>query len=112
VLQLRTGKGAKVKTETVIGLHSLVRQADNLVGCDLDGETMLMSVGEGKYYGMEPIGSRIWALMETTRSVSEICNMLLSEFEVEREQCEREVLVFLNDLAQENLVLVVDESVA
>jgi hypothetical protein len=101
-----------VATKNTIGLHSKVKQADDLVSCDLDGETALMSISKGNYYGMEPIGSRVWALMETTRSVSEICTMLLAEFEVEQEQCEREVLAFLNELAQENLIKVLDESAA
>jgi hypothetical protein len=99
-----------VKTETAIGLHSLVKRAEDIVSCDLDGQTVHMSFAQGNYYGMDPVGSRIWALMETPLSVSEIYAALLAEFEVEREQCERDLLAFLNELAQENLIKVVDES--
>jgi hypothetical protein len=99
----------KVNTATAIGLHSRIKRAADLVSADLDGEIALMSVAAGKYYGLEPIGSRIWALLEATRSVSEICTILVSEFEVDRERCERELLAFLNDLAKENLIKVVDE---
>ena len=95
-----------------IRLNSTVKWADDLVSCDLDGETALMSVENGKYYGLDPIGSRIWALLEQARPVSAICSLLLEEFEVEPSQCEHDVLAFLNELAQDNLIKVGDESTA
>ena len=101
-----------MKVENAINLKSMIQRKDDLVSCDLDGETMLMSVKTGKYYGIDPMGSRIWALLETTRSVFEICTVLLAEFDVGQQLCERDSLAFLNKLAQENLIKVVDESAA
>ena len=95
-----------------IRLNTIVKWADDLVSCDLDGETALMSVENGKYYGLDPIGSRIWVLLEQARPVSAICSLLLEGFEVEPSQCEHDVLAFLNELAQDNLIKVVDESTA
>ncbi len=95
-----------------ISLNSNVKRADNLVSCDLDGETALMSVENGKYYAMDPVGGRIWALLEQARPVSAMCSLLLEEFEVEPSQCEHDVLAFLNQLVQDNLVEVADDSTA
>jgi hypothetical protein len=95
-----------------IGLNSIIKQADNLVSCELDGETALMSITNGHYYGLDPIGSRIWALIEQEQLVSELCTLLLEEFEVEPLQLEHHVLTFLNELAQNDLVRVFDESAA
>ena len=108
----RNSKGARVEVENAINLKSMIQRNDDLVSCDLDGETMLMSVETGKYYGMDPMGSRIWALLEQARPVSAICSLLLEEFEVEPSQCEHDVLAFLNELAQDNLIKVVDEPAA
>jgi hypothetical protein len=95
-----------------IRLNSTVKRSDDLVSCDLDGETALLSVENGKYYAIDPVGSRIWALLEQARPVSELCTLILEEFEVEPPQCEHDVLAFLNALAQDNLVKVADESTA
>jgi Coenzyme PQQ synthesis protein D (PqqD) len=92
----------------LIGLHSTVRQADNLAFCELDGETALMSTETGRYYGLDPVGSRIWALIASDRLVSELCALLLEEFDVEPAHCAHHVLTFLNELARNHLV-VVDE---
>jgi hypothetical protein len=91
-----------------VGPNTVIAQIEELVSSDLDGETVMMSVKNGKYYGMDAIGSRIWALIKQPRSVADVCNILLEEFDVDREQCERDVLSFLNKLAEDNLVKVVD----
>ena len=94
----------------VIGTETVVAQVEELVSSDLDGETVMMSVQNGKYYGMDKIGSRIWALIEEPRSVSNVCDTILGEFDVSRERCEQDVLAFLNKLAEDNLVKVIDAS--
>jgi len=92
-----------------INLGSTVRQADNLVSCELDGETALMCVESGQYYGLDPVGGRIWTLIEKDRLVSELCALMLEEFDAEAAQLEQHVLIFLNQMAENNLVRVVDE---
>lgn len=92
-----------------ISLDTIVKRAGDLVSCDLDGDTALMSVENGKYYGLDPIASRIWVLLEEARPVAAMCGLLQEEFEVEPAQCEQDVLAFLNEMAQDNLIMVVDE---
>ena len=89
---------------------AVVAQIEELVSSDLDGETVMMSVKNGKYYGMDAIGSRIWTLIKQPRSVSELCDILLREFNVDRERCEKDVLIFLNKLAEDNLIRIVHAS--
>ena len=91
-----------------IGPDTVVAQVEELVSSDLDGETVMMSIENGKYYGMDEIGSRIWAFIKQPRSVSELCDILLTEFNVDRERCKKDALIFLNKLAEDNLVKVVD----
>lgn len=98
--------------KNTIGPDTVVTRSEELVSSDLDGETVLMSVQNGKYYGLDEIGSRIWSLIEQPRSVSELCDILLGEFDVEREQCERDVFAFLNKLAEDDLMKVVDAAVS
>ncbi len=93
-----------------LGLNSVVAPSEDLVSSDLDGEVVMMSIENGKYYGLDDICSRIWALLGEPRKVSELCVTLMEEFEVSREQCEADVLVFLNDMAGDNLIHIVPAS--
>lgn len=95
-----------------ISLNSTIIRVDDLVSCDLDGETALLSVKNGKYYALDHIGSRIWVLLAQARTVSDLCARLLQEYEVEPPQCQKDVLDFLHALAQDDLIKVADESPA
>ena len=93
--------------QQTIGLDSTISPSEDLVSSDLDGEIVMMSIENGEYYGLDEIGSRIWTLLEEPKKVSELCDILLEEFEVEREQCEEEVLAFLNEMASDDLIHIV-----
>lgn len=79
--------------------------------CELNGEAVLLSLKNGKYYGLNPVASRIWELIQTPLSTNEIQNAILLEYEVEREMCEQEISVFLKQMAAEELIIVTHEKV-
>ncbi len=87
-----------------IDLETVVSHSADLVSCELDGEVVLMSIESGAYFRIDEIGSRIWSLLEEPRRVRELCDQLMLEFEVDREQCERDVLTFLNDMRADRLI--------
>ena len=93
-----------------IALHQVVTQSPDLVATSIEGQTALMSIENGAYYGMDPVGSRIWALIEQPRARSAVVDQLLREFSVERTVCEQQVLAFLQKLAETNLVRVLDDA--
>ena len=79
--------------------------------CELNGEAVILSLKNGKYYGLNPVASRIWELIQTPLSTDEIQNSILLEYDVESEMCEREVSTFLNQMAAEELIVVINEKV-
>lgn len=95
-------------SEPPVPLHDdpAVSRTGDLLSCDIDGQTVLMSVEHGMYYGLDLVGSRIWALIETPRRVSEVCDTLVSEFDVSRPACESAVRSYLADLAAHRLVVI------
>ena len=90
--------------QRAIGADTLIRRGEELVASDLEGETVMMSVRSGMYYGLDSIGSRVWQLVEQPRSVYELCDVLVEEYDVERAQCERDVIALLNEMRDEGIV--------
>lgn len=82
---------------------TIVRSPDQVSG-DLDGKIVLLSIESGEYYNMNAVGSRIWVLLEKPMTVAALIDQLLAEFEVERAQCEREALAFLEQLRKDKLL--------
>lgn len=85
-------------------LNCVVKQADDPISADVDGELVMMSIEKGCYFGLEGIGSRIWHLIELPIRVSDLCEKLLSEYDVDKAVCEADVIEFLGELAEQNLI--------
>ena len=83
---------------------STVVAAKDQVSSDLGGEVAILDLKAGVYYGLDAVGARIWSLIEEPRTVNEIRDILLEEYDVEPERCERDLLVLLRRLADEGLV--------
>jgi hypothetical protein len=94
----------------MISLNSTVVVAEGQVSSDLGGEVAILSLKNGVYYGLDAVGARIWELIQGPRTVNEIRDVLLEEYDVEPERCERDLFVLLDQLATENLIDVRDET--
>lgn len=87
-----------------ITLDLTVSRSDSLLASDLDGETVVMDVERAHYYGINPIGSVIWSLLSEPIVVRELCNELVARFNVPQEQCETDVLAFLESMQDRNMI--------
>lgn len=90
----------------LINSSSLVRRNSSIFFTRVDDDLVLFSANQGMYYGMQLVGSRIWALIEDEVSVAEICDELIERFSVDRETCEREVMQFVEQLEEQGMVVV------
>ncbi len=70
----------------------------------IEGEAVLIDREEGEVLRLNPIGTAIWTAMDGTRSVSEITDHLHRTFEVDRARAEKDVVGFLRELMQRELV--------
>jgi hypothetical protein len=76
------------------------------VSTTLDGETVLMSIQTGRYYGMDPVASRIWELLEKPLGFSALTETLAAEYEGDRSTIEADLENFLRKMLEEKLILV------
>ena len=88
----------------IISDQSIVVAAKHQVSCDLAGEAAILNIKSGVYYGLDPVGARIWNLMQQPRSVSEIKETITREYDVEPQQCARDLFGLLGKLLEEGLI--------
>ncbi len=86
--------------------NSKIERSDSVIQSEIDGEVVMMSIENGQYYGLDPIASQIWALIETPKTVKLICEELLAKYDVSREKCEADVMGFLNEMSTYNIISV------
>jgi len=102
----------KMPNIEIVGDISKVRRyraiSDHLFS-DLAGEAVLLSLRNGKYYGVNHVGAAIWSAIQQSSSLAEIEAVLMKEYEVDEETCRSEVKSFLDTMIREELVDVLDE---
>jgi hypothetical protein len=78
------------------------------VSCALGEESVILNMKNSSYYGLNAVGASIWKLLQQRRSVGELRDAIVDEYEVEPDRCERDVLELLDKLKSEGLVQVVE----
>ena len=91
-----------------VSVLSTVVAAKEQTSCDLDGESVVLDMSSGKYYGLNSAGSAIWNLIQHPRTVRDIRDALVEEFEVDPQRCEEDLLAWLESMSDKELVKVVD----
>jgi len=71
---------------------------------EVSGETVLLDLAGEQYFGLDEVGTRIWALLNEGRSVGEMVETLLGEYAVGREQLEADVRELLGALMDAGLI--------
>jgi hypothetical protein len=79
------------------------KQGDWLVA-KIGGEVVMMSVQSDHYIGLNKIGARIWELIDSPRTMEDLCDLLVRQFKVSPELCRAEVDSFLRDLEKHGAV--------
>lgn len=79
------------------------------VSTELDGETVILDIATSIYSGLDPVGTAIWNILEKPVTFSQLVGAILSRYDVTEDQCIDDVLLFLKDLADNQLIAISDE---
>lgn len=94
----------------MLNFSSTIRRNESLQGIGMGGETAMVSIERGRYYALDRVGGRIWQLLAQPVTVSGLVERLQREFEVEPETCKKDTLAFLNEILEEGMLEVLDDS--
>jgi len=98
--------------ESMIPDPSVVVAGKDQFSCPLGDDTVILDVKAGLYFSLDNVGAMVWQLIQQPKSVREIREAILENFEVEPEVCERDLLALLRDLAGRKLIEIRDATAA
>ena len=99
-----------MKSTNMIDLDTVVTQTKDIFSSELDGETVLMSLTQAAYFGLDSTGQVIWNMVAKPCRVGDLCDQLSADYNVERSIIEVDVFEFLNELNKEGLIQVVSQN--
>ena len=79
---------------------------------ELEGEAVILFPKSGQYYGLNEVGTRVWRLIQEPRTVNEIRDALLAEYDVQPERVEADLLHLLEILKSKGLIEIDDAAAA
>ena len=89
---------------TEFSMDTTVVAAPDQVSSDLAGESVILNLKTGLYYGLNQVGASIWERIQSPTTVAKICAAILDEYEVATHQCEQDVLRLLQEMISAKLV--------
>lgn len=104
-------KAMSLDNNTVLK-SSTITASKNHLSSEIDGETVLLDIESGVYLGLNSVGSSIWNLIAESKKVTDIRDAIANEYEIDLDSCEKDVLDFLEKLADEGLIEVQNAMVA
>ena len=94
----------RVENITLETLDKRIIRNDEIIASEMDDEVIMMSLAHDAYFALDPVGSRIWALLAQPMSAKEICDQLMEEYDVTPNECQTQTLAFLQTLAEKELI--------
>jgi len=87
-----------------LSLQTTVIVSSQQVSCPLGDESAILNMKNSAYYGMNPVGTAVWNMLKQPKTVAEIRDAIVNEYEVDEERCERDLFALLEQLRSEGLI--------
>lgn len=98
---------------STLSMMTAVVASQQQISCDVADEAVLLSMQTGQYYGLNPVAASIWKLIQEPRTIVQLLDALVEEYEgVTKEECRTQLLFFLDEMISLELVEVMAEEVA
>lgn len=80
------------------------QQKPDLIAADMNGETVMLSVSTGKYFGLKGSAQLIWETLAEPVSIEEIVKEIQQKFDVDEHTSQKDCELFLNELIDKDLI--------
>jgi len=80
--------------------------SDVIAESSVGDETVILHLTNGTYYGLDALGTRIWAMIKQGIATPDICQLLADEFEIDLTTIESDARKFLMDLEAQGILVV------
>lgn len=87
---------------------SKIVAAPEQVSSELAGESVILNLKTGLYYGLNEVGATIWEQIQSPKTFQEICDVIEAEYEVAPENCAADIQELLAEMISANLIKIED----
>ncbi|NCF65090.1 MAG: PqqD family protein [Anaerolineaceae bacterium] len=85
-------------------MNESVSVPENVLFRELEGESVILSLDNETYYGLDDVGTRMWLQLTTQPTVQDAYNALLHEYEVEPDELQNDLARLVSELVAAGLL--------
>jgi hypothetical protein len=83
---------------------TVISRSPSVLTAEVDGEIVMMSIEQGRYFGLDDIGSDIWKRIEPPCSFAALIDGLAADYEADRAAIAADVQALLDRMAEQDVV--------
>jgi hypothetical protein len=89
-------------------LNETVKIPKHVVFQKVGDETVLLNMESGVYYGLNSTGTRLWEVLRDKKNLRAALDELVTEYDVQPQDLQRDVLRLIRELEAKGLIEVVE----
>lgn len=90
-------------SESILESRFLI--SGNALCTEVDGESVILDMDKGCYFGLDEIGTHIWTLLGEGHCLREIISLLCQSYDIEEDKCQEDVVAISTELVREGLLM-------
>ncbi|MFA7486661.1 MAG: lasso peptide biosynthesis PqqD family chaperone [Lysobacteraceae bacterium] len=83
---------------------TVYRRNADILAANVDDDLVMMSIRAGNYYNIGGVGTLVWELLSQPRSLDDLIDGVVADYDVERERCAADIGAFVEKLVSLNLI--------
>ena len=87
-----------------MSLPAKVKIPPEILSRQIADETVILDVASGKYFGLDPVGARVWQLLGEGKTPDQVSATLATEYDVDPQRLEADIGSLLQELSANGLL--------
>jgi len=85
--------------------YTSARPSPDVIFRDLEGEAVLLDLASGRYFGLNPVATRVWVQLHEGTAIDRVIAAIAEEFDADPDEIARDVAALLEELASRGLLV-------
>ena len=85
-------------------LNSRIKISKDVLFRELEGEAVMLNPQNGVYFGLNQMGTILWALMQKQSRLSDILKSMTEQYEIDSKICQEDLFRFVSHLEKNQLI--------
>jgi hypothetical protein len=87
-----------------IGDATIISRSPSVLTAEIEGEVVMMSVQQGRYFGLDHIGSDIWKRLDSPCTFADLIDRLVADYDADRGSIAADVRALLERMVEQDIV--------